>query len=276
MFTLLVIQLLSCKQSNVSLFDKQIESFALEQKAKHIYCSPNLPDNNTNIVRIFDKALVFYADSLMLNTNVLNVVFLSREQYNKLQVPEKPYYGLCFRYKKHLFIPAQKKGMVYKFLEANTLHSNDSELNKLSNQLHVGQKELVIAALQLLGIHEIGHVLQEQRGFAPLPAWQEDFIASYLTINFITQQYPEYKNLLVEFAHIVVDELMPIYKTLDEYNLRYDYDPISYSWFQSVIFLEALKTFEQYKFRWYKKYTSQPDSVTFTTIEANLNQFLQF
>lgn len=232
--TLLPKFILAQSESKELSLSKRVQNLSLDSTTlgEVVYYSKNYLGRAEKVSELIKRANIFYFDSLGINAEV-EIALLDTVDYNIVS-PNVPY-GLPFVNRGLIFLPADTsigavKGMYSPFAETASekiiLNLEDAgyEYNEALNQM-----------VDLIGLHELGHVLNDLYGIDSRQAWFDEFMASYFGYAYMQTQDTTLGIIWDNITNAGFEEYNPNYKSLDDFNKLYIGVGVgNYCWFQNA------------------------------------------
>jgi len=194
------------------------------------YFSPNYRERATELQTMIDEAMGFFEDSLHLRRDVILVV-LSPENWLKLTpLP----YGIPFASEEaSAIVLAAEDGMVTDvFLSLFPLYPE--ERIDIIKSAGFSFDDAVRKKVELIGFHELGHLLVRPYGIATSSPWLNEFLATYFSYSFMRTKYPHLADMYMAFA-VFPSSYQPGYTSLDEFDKYYTGVGFeNYGWYQGI------------------------------------------
>ena len=110
----------------------------------------------------------------------------------------------------------------------------------LDQKYTISNEEIAYRFISLIGFHELGHIYSKASGIDFPNKWTFEFAATYFAYLYLLDNSVESKNLWLDVAHILEEEISPTYTTLKDFEELYVRVGVeNYAWYQ-VIFLERV------------------------------------
>jgi hypothetical protein len=97
--------------------------------------------------------------------------------------------------------------------------------------------------VDLIGFHELGHLLVHPYGIATASPWLNEFLSTYFSYAFMSTNYPHLADMYMAFA-VFPSSYQPGYTSLaefDEHYIRVGFE--NYGWYQGIFAAKASEVF---------------------------------
>jgi hypothetical protein len=105
--------------------------------------------------------------------------------------------------------------------------------------------------IDLIGLHELGHVLTLAYGIHPPSRWSNEFLANYFAYAYLREAHPKLATLFTAMSYDLhyTDADKPKYTSLDDFERLYlKVGPANYSWYQSAFVGRVEQVYEAQRF----------------------------
>jgi hypothetical protein len=231
--------------------------------------------NKADSLYTYYKSAIQYFEQQYDQPLPIKFVFIRHQDYNNLRLQFQPYYGIPLIEDDYLLIPIEVSGLVFNYLEMKLKNGPAKHLHTFS-QLRPMDAHGVSGAMHISAVHEIGRYFQQVSELPTEPKWVNDFISSYLMIDFLHNNYPEYNTFINAFCHLVTHQISPSYKNLKVFEEKYKRDEHSYSWYQSKIHLAAYLLYLEEGidfFFQYREHAQQENQLLMHPLDTIVRQF---
>jgi len=276
--TALILAFTACQNRQTPSLKKQLKNLDYEFSRGTIgyfQKKGNATAHIDSLHGLYTEAYNFYVSLFGQSTN-LKIAYLHKNDYNKLVLENHPYYGIPFMEENTLIIPAESKGMVFKYMHSQLKKSDSTYINEFGHT-HLFNEKGIMHVMQVTAIHEIIRHFQQQVNMPQKPHWQHDYISSYLLIHFLNQAHPNYNTFITSFCQMVIHGITPNYRGLQEFEKKYHSDEHSYSYYQSAIHLTAHRDYQKHGKALISKYLQPyfngetPQHSFFDTLQLQFN-----
>jgi hypothetical protein len=177
----------------------------------------------------------FYEHKLKIKAE-LSVAVLTKADWERV-VQGTPY-GLPFvSPTPHIvLLPATHDGEVVKLVMGLRGKASPATLRKLEQPgftFEQGAEKLV----DLIGLHELGHVLTHAYGIRSPSLWSYEFLATYFAYAYLREAHPKMATLFAAMTHDLQyrDGDRPRYTSLEDFDrLYFKVGSVNYGWYQSA------------------------------------------
>jgi len=175
-----------------------IQSLDLDslQRDVTVYYSPVYSERAVELQAMIEKAVAFFEDSLALRAEV-NLVVLS--PYHWQQLTPLPY-GVPFASPEApaIILPAEDGAITDIFQSLYPLYPGGrvDRIKAAGFSFDDGVRKKV----DLIGYHELGHLLVHPYGIATASPWLNEFLATYFSYAFMSTNYPDLADMYMAFA----------------------------------------------------------------------------
>jgi len=164
-----------------------------------VYYSAGYEQRARELCVLVEEAQQFYEDHLQIKAE-FTVAVLSRAGWERV-APEMPY-GLpsVSADPQVVLLPATPDGVVVEgalALRGKAAAATLAKIEQAGFTFEEGAEKLI----DLIGLHELGHVLTLAYGIRPPSRWSNEFLASYFGYAFLREKHPELANLFVAMTH---------------------------------------------------------------------------
>lgn len=203
-----------------------------------VYYSPGSEKKALELRAMIEDAMQFYERKLQIKEEI-NLAVLTQEQWRQvgLQVP----YGVpnVSSPPRVIFLPATAGNA--------TTEANLSLKNKVSRQTlkmiessGFTYEEGASKSVDLLGLHELGHVYSAAYGINAGNRWLDEFLATYFAYAYLRQSDPKLARLWEGVSHAYVDGIEPRHTALEDFErLYFGVGLDNYGWYQAKFLLKG-------------------------------------
>lgn len=115
-------------------------------------------------------------------------------------------------------------------------------------------EEGAIKSVDLLSLHELGHVLSRTYGINPANKWLNEFLATYFAYAYLKNRYPKLAQLLEAMSDAFIDGITPKYNSLNDFErLYFGVGLDNYGWYQAKFHVKAAQIYKKQKLKFLKK-----------------------
>lgn len=196
------------------------------------YYSEGYLDRAELISMEIERARKFYLDSLGIEVEV-KIALLDTNDYNtlSLRIP----YGLPFVNNGLIFLPADTSTGAVKDMYAPFSGSISEEAKSILNSLAMDYAAALNRMVDLIGLHEIGHVQNDAMGINGRQKWFDEFMASYFGYAYMQNNDTSLAGIWDVFTHAGFEGYTPTHVSLDVFNkLYFGVGFENYGWFQNA------------------------------------------
>lgn len=203
-----------------------------------VYYSPGYEKRALELRGMIEDAMQFYERRLQIKEEVTLAV-LTPEQWRQvgLQVP----YG----------VPNVSSSPRVIFLPATTNNATTEATLSLKNKASRATLKMVAASgftyeegasksVDLIGLHELGHVYATAYGINSANRWLDEFLATYFAYAYLRQRQPKLARLWEAISNAYVDAIQPKHTTLEDFErLYFGVGLDNYGWYQAKLLLKV-------------------------------------
>jgi hypothetical protein len=206
-----------------------------------VYFSPGYRERAVELHTMIEEAVAFFEDSLSLRTEV-NLVVLSPDHWQQLT---PLFYGVPFASPeaRAIILPAADGAITDIFQSLYPLYPGErvDRIKAAGFSFDDGVRKKV----DLIGFHELGHLLVHPYGIATASPWLNEFLATYFSYTFMSTNYPHLADMYMAFA-VFPPSYQPGYTSLDDFNDHYTGVGFeNYGWYQGIFAAKASEVFAQ-------------------------------
>jgi hypothetical protein len=128
-----------------------------------------------------------------------------------------------------IFMPASSGGMAYQMMVSRKESIPADMLKKHCETYQTTFEEVADTFVDLIGFHELGHVLCAEYRIDPRSSWFSEFVASYFAYSFLSERQPEWKGVFDLLGR--PSSTRPKNTTLTDFDLLYT-GVDDYGWYQ--------------------------------------------
>ena len=139
-------------------------------------------------------------------------------------------------------------------------------------------EEGAIKSVDLLSLHELGHVLSRTYGINPANKWLNEFLATYFAYAYLKNRYPKLAQLSEAMSYAFIDGITPKYTSLTDFErLYFGVGLDNYSWYQANFYLKAAQICKKRKLNFLKEMKksfplAEKDPISLETALARLDK----
>ncbi|WP_440998516.1 hypothetical protein [Fodinibius sp. SL11] len=150
-------------------------------------------------------------------------------------------------------LPVSGEGTVYDFMVS--LDNNFSKnLRQRIQNTGYSWEEISGTMVDLVSLHELGHVYKNAYGIGEPALWFNEFMANYFSYLYMFQQRPELAEIWDITGHAIQEGFEPQYHTLEDFEKRYVKVGVgNYAWYQSAFEMKANPLVEKYGLSFVKR-----------------------
>ena len=207
-------------------------------KGIRVYYSPGHEKRALELRGMIEDAMQFYERRLQIKEEITLAV-LTPEQWRRvgLQVP----YG----------VPNVSHSPRVIFLPATTNNATTEATLNLRNKASRATLRMIKASgftyeegasksVDLLGLHELGHVYGDAYGINAANRWLGEFLATYFAYAYLRQRHPKLARLWEGISHAYVDGIEPKHTALEDFErLYFGVGLNNYGWYQAKFLLKG-------------------------------------
>ena len=196
------------------------------------YYSEGYLDRAELISLEIERARKFYLDSLGIEVEV-KIALLDINDYNKISHPIP--YGLPFVNSRLIFLPADTSTGAVKNMYAPFSGSISEEAQSTLNNLGMDYGAALNRMVDLIGLHEIGHVQNGAMEIDTKQSWFNEFMASYFAYAYMQNNDTSLADIWDIITHAGFEGYTPTHTSLDVLNkLYFGVGVDNYGWFQNA------------------------------------------
>jgi hypothetical protein len=207
-----------------------------------LFFTPGHADRAEMLQRMVEEGVRFFADSLQLRAEV-NLAVLDAPAWTALSdVP----YGIPFfsPTSSIIFLPATLDGPIPADYLAHRAHYSKESMEKIRAS-GLTFEEGAHTMVDLIGYHELGHLLTRAFGIQPPSAWMSEFLATYFAYAFLRREHPNLASLWDGIVPIPAS-YQPQYTSLQDFDrLYFGVGPQNYFWYQGTFASKVTDVFSQ-------------------------------
>ncbi len=221
------------EQKQLSLA-KRVQNLKLDSTVigELVFYSKGYLERGESISKQIKKSIMFYSDSLEINGQV-EIALLDTTDYNKTS-PNIPY-GLPFVNDGLIFLPADTSVGAVKDMYAPFAETASEEI--ISNLKNVGYEysDALNSMVDLIGLHELGHVQNDVFEIDARQPWFNEFMASYFGYAYMQAKEPNMAIIWDNITRAGFEGYVPNHHSLDEFNkLYFGVGVGDYVWYQNA------------------------------------------
>jgi hypothetical protein len=200
-----------------------------------VYYSRGHETRAKELSSLIEDAMRFYEDKLKIKPE-LSVAVLTKADWDRV-VQQTPF-GVPFvsPVPHVILLPATHDGEVVKLVTGLRGKASSATLKKIEKAgftFEQGAEKLV----DLIGLHELGHVLTHAYGIRTPSLWSYEFLATYFAYAYLREVHPELATLFgaVTYDLQCRDGNKPKYTSLEDFDrLYFKVGTTNYGWYQSA------------------------------------------
>ncbi|HET6632941.1 MAG TPA: alpha/beta hydrolase [Rhodanobacteraceae bacterium] len=189
---------------------------------------------------LISEMMRFYKAKLGIE-DTMSVAVLDADDWKQALQGHLPY-GLPFvTDTPHMaFLPATADGVITQGAIRFSRKASPATLAEI-RATGYGVEDGALKFTDLIGLHELGHVLSRSYGIDPRQRWLGEFVASYFAYAFLEQTHPRLARLFVAMASDVYrDAATPQHTSLADFEELYvGLGPDNYGWYQGRFLKEG-------------------------------------
>jgi hypothetical protein len=207
-----------------------------------LYFTRGHSDRAEMLQRMVEEGLKFFADSLHLRAEV-NLAVLDAPAWAR--VSDVPY-GIPFfsAGSSIIFLPATLDGPIPADYLAHRAHYSSESMEKIRAS-GLTFEDGAHTMVDLIGYHELGHLLTRAFGIHPPSAWLSEFIATYFAYAFLRREHPDLASLWDGIVPIPAS-YQPQHTSLQDFDrLYFGVGPQNYFWYQGTFASKVTRVFSE-------------------------------
>jgi len=169
----------------------------------------------------------FYRDRLGVQASV-TLALLDGKDWKSVTGDD---YGLPMVEGGVIFIPATPDNPTFGLMNARKEAIPPEQLQAFLKDNHTTFEAAAADFVDLLGFHELGHVLTENFRIDPQDDWLSEFLANYWSYAFISERKPEWKRVFALLGR--PSKIRPKNTSLEDFERLYS-DVDDYGWYQGM------------------------------------------
>lgn len=201
-----------------------------------VYYSPGYEKRALELRGMIEDAMKFYERKLKVREEV-NLAVLSPEQWKQvgLQVP----YGVPNAGRHIVILPALTDNATTEAMLKLKAGTSAATLEKIKASGFTFE-EGAVKSVDLLGLHELGHLYTLAYGINPANKWLNEFLATYFAYSYLSQKHPKLARLWEAMSDAYVDAIQPKYTSLADFErLYFGVGLDNYGWYQAKLLLKG-------------------------------------
>ena len=228
-----MLALTQAAQKKLSLA-KKVQNLKLDSTnvGELVYYSEGYLDRAELISIQLKKARTFYLDQLGIDVKV-KIALLDTIDYHKVSHPIP--YGMPFVNNKLIFLPADIStgAVIDMYAPFSNAISEEAKSNLKDLEMDFGNA--LNRMVDLIGLHELGHVQNSAMDIDTKQSWFDEFMASYFGYAFMQNNDPSLAVIWDVITHAGFDGYTPKHVSLDVFNeLYFGVGVGDYVWFQNA------------------------------------------
>ncbi|CAN5354536.1 hypothetical protein BH10ACI1_BH10ACI1_30520 [soil metagenome] len=251
-FFLMIFNMVSYAQN--STFLQKVEGLNNPTSANKIkvYYSSDYEKRALELREMIEDALQYYEEKFDIKPEI-NLAVLNAEQWRQvgLHVP----YG----------VPNVQGAPYVIFLPATTDNATTQATLSLKPKTSAATLKLIkasgftfeegaIKSVDLLGLHELGHILTRTYGINPANKWLNEFLATYFAYAYLKKRQPNLTRLWEAMSHSYLDGIAPKYTALADFEkLYFGVGLENYGWYQAESLLKGAQSYKKGKLKFLKE-----------------------
>ncbi len=217
-----------------------------------VYYSSGSEKRALELRTMIEDALAFYKRKFDIKPEV-SLAVLNSEQWRQvgLQVP----YGVPNAQGAPyvIFLPATTDNATTQATLSLKEKSSEETL-KLIKASGFTFEEGAVKSVDLLGLHELGHILTRAYGINPANKWFSEFLATYFAYAYLKQRQPKLARLWEAMSRAFLDGIEPKHTTLADFEkLYFGVGLDNYGWYQAEFLLKGTKVYKSEKLKFLKE-----------------------
>jgi hypothetical protein len=207
-----------------------------------VYFTPGSGDRAAKLQQMLEEGARFFADSLQLRAEI-NLAVLTESDWAALTpVP----YGIPFfsAPASIIFLPATLDGPIptdYLTHRPNYSAASLEKIRASGRSFEEGARTTV----DLIGLHELGHLYTRAFGIRPPSPWVSEFLATYFAYAFLRRQHPELASLWDGIVPLPAS-VQPQHTSLADFDrLYFGVGPQNYFWYQGTFAAKVTEVFSE-------------------------------
>jgi hypothetical protein len=217
------------------------------QNGVRVYYNEGYISRAESLSNLVHDAISFLNDSLDIN-QTMRIAVLDSTSWEKVWPAPYGVPGITAGYPPIAIMPADAKGSAFKMFFSMKDHIS-LELRKQLKDTGYSWKEIAQTKVDLIVLHELGHVYHYAYGIGTPAEWFQEFIPSYFAYLYLHHKRSELAEIWDLVAHSVLEGYSPDHRTLEELErLNMKVGGADYSWYQERFAVKANDLVEKYGF----------------------------
>jgi len=169
----------------------------------------------------------YYQEKLGINIDI-TLAILNPEDWEKINTN---IYGLPNFSDGIIFMPATSGGAAFQLMQARKDSIPQFLLNDYLEKSNKTFKDLADDFVDLIGFHELGHILSNAYGISSKYHWLSEFTASYFSYTYVSEKKPISKKVFEILGR--PSAIRPKNTTLEDFEILYG-NVDDYGWYQGM------------------------------------------
>lgn len=211
-----------------------------------VYYSPGHEKRAVQLRTMIEGAMKFYESKLKVREEV-NLAVLSPEHWKQigLQVP----YGVPNASWNIVILPALTDNATTEATLKLKPATSAATLKKIKASGFTFE-EGAIRSVDLLGLHELGHLYTLKYGINTANKWFSEFLATYFAYSYLSQKDPKSARLWEAMSDAYADVIQPKYTSLADFErLYFGVGLDNYGWYQAKFLLKGAQLYKEDKLK---------------------------
>ena len=224
---------------------ERVQQLGLQSNAGRIttYYSAGAGERANGLQRMLEEALAYFQDRIAVGPNISLAVLNESDWARVRPLP----YGIPWvSYSPYIAVlPADLERSVIVRSFSSTRDRASEVTRRALDDAGVPFEQVPYRLNDLIGYHEIGHVIIEARGLTQTQRWFDEMLATFAAYAFMRDRHPTIARAWDALMRLNLETLQPSFRSLDEFEKRYDDMPQeTYGWFQGMFQMRLAELYE--------------------------------
>ena len=224
----------------------RVQQLGLESLSGRVptYYSAGARERAVALQKMVDEALIYFSDRIRIAPDLALAVL---NEVDWAQVRPIPYGVPWVSYAPYVAVlPADLEHSVIVRGFSNTRDRASTATRRALEDVGVSFEQVPYRLNDLIGYHEVGHVVIEARGLTQSQRWFNEMLATFAAYAFMRERHPEVARSWDALMRFNVETSRPEFRSLDEFERRYDGMPQeTYGWFQGMFHARLAELYEE-------------------------------
>lgn len=233
-------------QQNTALQSVQELKLPSSKNIITVYYSPGYENRALEVRPLIEEMVGFYGDRLKVKED-FTLAILTKEHWSSVPEAAKRPYGLPFVTPKPsvAFLPATADNAVTSLILQYKDRLPPSKLEEVKAS-GFDFDSGAVKFVDLIGLHELGHVYTAAYGINPQNKWFSELLANYFAYAFLRERQPRLAKLFRAINNLGAPNYTPKYRSLDDFERPYSGVGLeNYGWYQGRLTQKAVEANER-------------------------------